>query len=403
MKTLIISAFPPYEGVGHAGGKTVNYYLKRFSEDDEVCLMPFVTKDFFEKARYDEYQCQAQLLNYGYSFKDKVIRKILTLHTKYNPCQKYKGLYNTYDEMLLKKGLCKLKTSGYQPDVVILEWTQCVLTLSEVKKVFPNAKYVASEHDFTTVGYKRKLDGEREPRKARVLQKKYEYMKTMELNALQKSDLVAFHSLEDLVRVEKLLSAHKGLISIVPYYDDYSYVQWKPTTKNIVFFGAMNRVENVESACWFYENVFSKLSKDDINFVILGSKPDTRLLELAEVDSRVVVTGFVEDITPWLENCMCMVAPLVLGAGIKVKVLEALSAGIPLLTNSIGMEGINANPKSDYFKCETAEDYITVIENEMSDIEELQKKSIAAKEFVKTKFDLEKSYASYRQRIIEML
>ena len=403
MKILIISAFPPYDGVGHAGGKTVNYYLKRFSEDDEVYLMPFVTKEFSSKLNYDEYKCQVHLLNYGYSFQNKVIRKILTLYTKYNPLQKYRGLYNSYDEMLLKKGLRQLKASGYYPDVVILEWTQCVLTLDVVKKHFPNTRCIASEHDFTTVGYKRKLDNATEKSDKKFWKKQYEQMRKMELDALDKCDLVAFHSLEDLRRVKGMVPKCDHLMSIVPYYDDYSEVQWNPTTKNIIFFGAMNRAENVESACWFYDSVFTKLSDDDIRFVIMGSKPDKKLLDLAEADERVVVTGFVEDIIPWLENAMCMVAPLVLGAGIKVKVLEALSAGIPLLTNSIGMEGIDAGDNRDYFKCETAEEYINILETKIKDREITKEISTASKLFVTTYFDLEKSYVNYRQRIVELL
>ena len=82
--------------------------------------------------------------------------------------------------------------------------------------------------------------------------------------------------------------------SIVPYYDDYSTVKWKPTTKNIVFFGALNRVENVKSALWFYENVFCKLKDTSWNLVLLGSHPDEKLVFLSQQDERVIVTGFVK-------------------------------------------------------------------------------------------------------------
>lgn len=123
---------------------------------------------------------------------------------------------------------------------------------------------------------------------------------------------------------------------------------------------ALNRVENVKSALWFYENVFCKLKDTSWNLVLLGSHPDEKLVFLSQQDERVIVTGFVKDIRPWLQNCACMIAPLVMGAGIKVKVLEALSAGVPLLTNEIGMEGINAENEKEYFHCQTAEDYLGI-------------------------------------------
>lgn len=190
--------------------------------------------------------------------------------------------------------------------------------------------------------------------------------------------------------------------SIVPYYDDYSTVKWKPTTKNIVFFGALNRVENVKSALWFYENVFCKLKDTSWNLVLLGSHPDEKLVFLSQQDERVIVTGFVKDIRPWLQNCACMIAPLVMGAGIKVKVLEALSAGVPLLTNEIGMEGINAENEKEYFHCQTAEDYIRVLDAFFDSEDKLTTMSIAEKKFVKSNFDKEISYERYRDSLLHI-
>ena len=109
---------------------------------------------------------------------------------------------------------------------------------------------------------------------------------------------------KDLKRAKNMMPQCKDKFSsIVPYYDDYSTVKWKPTTKNIVFFGALNRVENVKSALWFYENVFCKLKDTSWNLVLLGSHPDEKLVFLSQQDERVIVTGFVKDIRPWLQNC----------------------------------------------------------------------------------------------------
>lgn len=399
----MISAFLPYDGVGHAGGKTVNYYMRKFSGDTELCLMPFVTREEAEKSKNKKWPCEVIALNYGYSFFDKVIRKIMMLNTKYNPMQKYHGLYNDYDLMLLKKGLKELKNSNYEPDVIILEWTQSLIVYEIIKSFFPNSKYVASEHDFTVVGYKRKLERAEDSSSIKKAKRDYENMRRMELQGIRACDLVVFHSREDLKRVKEILPECKHLSSISPYYDNYAHIQWKPTTKNIIFFGAMNRIENVESAIWFYENVFVKLSNPELKFVLLGSSPDVKLLEMAKVDSRVVVTGFVDDIIPWIESCMCMVAPLVLGAGIKVKVLETLSAGVPLLTNSLGMEGIHARDKTDYFHCETPEDYVKVLEEQISNEKNMVCMSESARAFVKNNFDLEDSYKAYLEKICHLM
>ena len=85
---------------------------------------------------------------------------------------------------------------------------------------------------------------------------------------------------------------------------------------------------------------------------------------------------------------------MLLGAGIKVKILEAMSAGLPILTNDIGIEGIPAKTNKEYLHCETPEDYAGGIEKLLSDrsfADEMAKnsKELLAKNFNK-KESLEK-------------
>lgn len=399
MKILFVSAFFPYENVSHAGGKTVYYYLNSFAKNDEVTLLTFVTKQDFDKLDHT-YPYRLVPAKYGYTVKDKVLRFIMSKVTKYWPLQKYCGFYNTYDEFLLKKKLAELARKKYQPDIIILEWTQCVLTRDLVHNYFPNSKIVASEHDLSVVGFQRKVEASEKG----FTTKKLRDIKRLELGALARCDMTFFHSREDLKRAKNMMPQYKDKFSsIVPYYDDYSTVEWKPTTKNIVFFGALNRVENVKSAVWFYENVFCKLRDTSWKLILLGSHPDEKLVCLSQRDERVIVTGFVKDIKPWLQNCACMIAPLVMGAGIKVKVLEALSAGVPLLTNEIGMEGIDAENEKEYFHCQTAGDYIRVLDAFFDNEDKLTTMSIAEKKFVKNNFDKKTSYERYRNSLLHIV
>lgn len=398
MKILFISAFFPYENVSHAGGKTVYYYLNSFAKDDEVTLVTFVTKQDFDKLDHT-YPYRLVPAKYGYTVKNKALRFIMSKVTKYWPFQKYCGFYNTYDEFLLKKKLSELAREKYQPDIIVLEWTQCVLTRDLVHNYFPDSKIVASEHDLSVIGVQRKVEAEEKG----FTTKKLEDIKRLELGALVQCDMTFFHSREDLKRAKNMMPQCKDKFSsIVPYYDDYSTVEWKPTTKNIVFFGALNRVENVKSAVWFYENVFCKLRDTSWKLILLGSHPDEKLVSLSQQDERVIVTGFVKDIRPWLQNCACMIAPLVMGAGIKVKVLEALSAGVPLLTNEIGMEGIDAENEKEYFHCQTAGDYIRVLDTFFDSEDKLNVMSIAEKKFVKNNFNKMTSYERYRASLLHI-
>lgn len=112
----------------------------------------------------------------------------------------------------------------------------------------------------------------------------------------------------------------------------------------IVFFGAMNRMENEKAVIWFVENIFPGILKyyPDIKFYIVGGNPGTKIISLGFKNKNIVVTGYLENPYEVLKKAWFSIAPLTLGAGVKIKVLECLSLGIPVIATTIGGEGIEA-------------------------------------------------------------
>lgn len=112
---------------------------------------------------------------------------------------------------------------------------------------------------------------------------------------------------------------------------------------SILFWGAMDRKENYLSIQYFVNKVFLRLISDYkfLKLYIVGSNPNRSLLKLAEkYPKNIIVTGFIDDPSIFFEKAHIGIAPLILGAGIKVKVLEMLSVGIPVIVSPIGAEGI---------------------------------------------------------------
>ena len=87
------------------------------------------------------------------------------------------------------------------------------------------------------------------------------------------------------------------------------------------------------------------------------------------------------------------------GAGIKVKVIEALSAGIPILTNDIGIEGIQAVNGESYFHCETPEEYAAIVRKIFNDEVDLINLQKSQRQVIVNHFNLEKSVQSYIEMI----
>lgn len=137
-KILYISMCLPFDKAFHAGGKTFNYYINSFANDvsNEVTLIAKVLPD--EEKYIDTVNKRIKL--FTVSAHKSGVKKYLayakSINSKFNPLYRY-GNTLTYDIYTqIEKRLRKLEIEGYEPDIVILEWTQMLLFIDCVKKIF---------------------------------------------------------------------------------------------------------------------------------------------------------------------------------------------------------------------------------------------------------------------------
>jgi glycosyltransferase involved in cell wall biosynthesis len=396
-KLLIISRYCPYDTAPYAGSKTHNFYLKRLHRDFDVKLITFAEPN--EKLLLD-------LGKYGIdndvSFVNGGVSNIprMLLHNWWNAPNYFGttlGLINGYLRHLLMKKLRALKIRNYVPDIILLEWTQTLLMVGRIRKLFPNALYVASEHDVTFLRLRRQLDSARGL--ARLKERlRYESLKKAELSALRLVDLVAPHSSADRDQLIHLGLSKDKIHVIAPYISEFPNVTYNPIGKQILFYGAMDREDNYKSVIWFMDTVLFPLLPSSYTLCILGARPHQTLNKYKS--SRVTITGFVPDIREYFENSLCMVAPLLCGAGIKVKVIEAMGAGLPVLANRIAIEGIPAKNGIEYLHCEQPSDFKSAFENIAEGTIDLLTISENARKCVTSAFNLDSSYASYKECIL---
>ncbi|WP_233567672.1 glycosyltransferase family 4 protein [Cohnella faecalis] len=93
-------------------------------------------------------------------------------------------------------------------------------------------------------------------------------------------------------------------------------------------------------------------------FYIVGKSPTAEVRRLQDEYPGVVVTGEVDDVKRVVSDSALMIAPLLFGTGIKTKILEAMSWGVPVVTNRIGSEGLDANHGEELFVCDSEEEMV---------------------------------------------
>ena len=264
--------------------------------------------------------------------------------------------------------------------------------IKDIKAVFPDAKFVSIEEDVALLSYKRKKEKEKRLLKKWIAGLRFKKLENAEVDALASSDLIILNNEKDSKLLEQYNILKGKKIKVwAPYYDSYvKYKRGEIYEHSMIYYGAMNRPENYLSVIWFIDKVLPLFDQEfEYKFYVVGGKPDRRLLSYES--DKIVITGFVEDVSEYFSKVGCLVAPLVLGAGIKIKILEALSAGIPVLTNSIGIEGIPAEPNKEYFHCEMPEDYSGVIQKLFRGEYDNRQIEDDEKKFVSTHFNYEKS------------
>lgn len=356
----------PYDKVPHAGGKTCNYYVKELARQNkyELKLISIARKEEIPKLDYSAYGIDAIYKEYHSKGLMHYIWGGLSKTRKINIFRTNGIIPSPFIEFYIKKMVSDLADSGYRPDLIILQWTHIALLQNYVRCCFKDAPIVCIEEDVAYLSLKRKWQMENNKFIKFFRHRLYINLKNAEIDSMIKSDFVILSNEKDKMLLLKDGIPNEKMWNWSPYYQSLSNIKRCPQNRDILFYGAMDRYENWASAIWFIDNVMVHLG-DDIRFIVIGNRPNSQLLKRA--NKRIIVTGFVDDISGFFSDSMCFVAPLILGAGIKIKVLEAMSSGIPVIANNIAMEGIPAENNRDYIHCESAADYIEAVKRVVND------------------------------------
>jgi polysaccharide biosynthesis protein PslH len=128
-------------------------------------------------------------------------------------------------------------------------------------------------------------------------------------------------------------------------------------TNELVFVGSMDWMPNIDGIDWFLGEVFPliRARKPECRLAIVGRNPPASLARAT--DPGVTLTGTVPDVRPYLWNSVLSIVPLRVGGGTRLKIFEAMAAGIPVVSTSIGAEGLPAVDGETILIADTAEDF----------------------------------------------
>ena len=130
-----------------------------------------------------------------------------------------------------------------------------------------------------------------------------------------------------------------------------------------LFTGVMDYKPNIESVLWFIEYVWPRIIKkyDKARFIIAGMNPVSPISALGRTKG-VEVTGYIEDILPYYHQSDIFIAPLRIARGLQNKILQAFSCGVPVISTSMGAEGIDVTDGVNILIADTPDMFFDTIE-----------------------------------------
>jgi sugar transferase (PEP-CTERM/EpsH1 system associated) len=160
----------------------------------------------------------------------------------------------------------------------------------------------------------------------------------------------------------------------------------------LVFVGSMNYSPNIEAATSFTQRIWPLLRRrfPDLELWIVGASPTSAVLQLGNVEG-VTVTGTVPDVRPYYRDALAAIVPLRTGGGTRLKILEAMAAGVPVVSTPLGAEGLPVTPGENILIAEPddAETWLRHLEHLKESEPGRRTLSAAALELVRTSYDWE--------------
>lgn len=167
--------------------------------------------------------------------------------------------------------------------------------------------------------------------------------------------------------------------------------------QNIIFVGNFQHLPNVDAATRLVREIYPQVQAlyPGLQLSIVGKDPTPELQSMA--NDKVIVTGEVPDVTPYLDHATLVVVPLRLGGGMRVKVLEALAAGKAVIASPLAAEGLEVVDGQHIVLAQTNLDFCNAISRLLADSQQCEQLAKQARTWAVSHLRWDKSVAAYEQ------
>jgi polysaccharide biosynthesis protein PslH len=352
MKLLFVTPFlpsPPRFG----GQRRLDGLMRSLARKHDVSVISFTASDVYTEASLSDTRayCRDVVTFPDLEFADLRRKRLLQLRSVVST-RSYEHLLFGRRREFETRLQRMIDAGGY--DIVQFEFAQMAAFRTRSR---PGTRFVLDEHNIefdivrrtaeADVGFGRKLYSAVNWRK----------LKREEQRSWRRFDGVTVTSQRD-AEVLRHLNPNARL-AVIPNgvdLDQFQPGQSEPEAESLLFFGAVNYHPNFDGITHFIDNIFPKILQERPNtkLWIVGPAPDSII---ARKSRNIEVTGFVDEVEPYIDKANVVIVPLRIGGGTRLKIVEAMAKAKGIVSTSVGAEGIDVEHEKHALLADTDSDF----------------------------------------------
>ena len=253
------------------------------------------------------------------------------------------------------------------------------------------AKTIMHEHNAEYIMWQRYSEVSNHPLKKLVTALESKRIKKMEEQFCNRADMVLANP-NDKEVLSQLVNGSARIEEIVPCGEDFMLdwpdLQWENTEESLLYIGALTWEANADGLIWFINEGWKKLKtvRPAVKLYIVGKDPDARLIELSRQNPDIILTGFVENLEDYYSKCRIFITPLRFGSGVKLKVINAMFRGLPVVTTPIGSEGLPAENGNHLYHTQEIDEFVGFCEELLTNQESWERLRTESRQLMKKHF-----------------
>jgi glycosyltransferase involved in cell wall biosynthesis len=249
---------------------------------------------------------------------------------------------------------------------------------------------VLFQHNVEAIIWKRHYQAQSNSAKRTFLKREWQKMTKFEERMCRQFDCVIAVSAED----RDLMRTQYGVTCVdsVPTGVDTEFFkprgETKPGAHDLVFTGSMDWLPNEDGIRYFVDSVLPliKQSIPAVRLTVVGRNPSKSLVELSQRDPSIIVTGRVDDVRGYIEQGAAYIVPLRIGGGTRLKIYEAMAMEKPVVSTTVGAEGLPVENGSDIILADTLETFAAGVVKLLSDPQLARDIAVRAAQKVREQF-----------------